>query len=80
VDDKLSYAAGQIHAHMCLLRALIAVHPDRESLLKEFASRRDIAVSLSISSDVTEGYLEGLSDESESLTEGFTAVVRDADS
>jgi hypothetical protein len=65
---------------MCLLRALIAVHPDRESLLKEFVSRRDIAVSLSISSDVAEGYLEGLSDESESLTEGFTAVVRDADS
>jgi hypothetical protein len=63
---------------MCLLRALIAVHPDRAGLLKEFASRRDIAVSLSISSELTEGYLEGLRDETESLTEGFAAVLRDS--
>jgi hypothetical protein len=56
---------------MCLLRALVAVHPEREKLLKDFISKRDIAVSLSISSAVTEGYLEGLRNESESLLKGF---------
>jgi hypothetical protein len=71
VDENISYAAGQIHAHMCLLRSLIEAHPDRQRLLKDFVSRRDIAMSLSISSAVTEGYLDGLRDESESLTAGF---------
>ena len=71
MDEKVSYAAGQIHAHMCLLRALIAVHPERDKLLKDFISKRDIAISLSISSYVTEGYLEGLRNESDTLMQGF---------
>jgi hypothetical protein len=71
VDEKVSYTAGQIHAHMCLLRALVAVHPERDKLLKDFIGRRDVAISLSISSDVSEGYLEGLRNESDTLLHGF---------
>lgn len=65
--NKADFVAGQVSAHLVLLRALIATHPQRELLQEQFELRAQVALSASVPSGVSEDYLSGFHQEVQSL-------------
>ena len=69
--SKADFAGGQINAHLCLLRALIEAHPQRDQLREDFELRSQVALAATVPSSISEDYIQGFQQEATSLWVGL---------
>jgi len=69
--SKSDFAGGQINAHLCLLRALIESHPQRDRLREDFELRSQVALASTVPSNISEDYIQGFQQEVTSLWAGL---------
>jgi hypothetical protein len=73
--SKADFAAGQINAHLCLLRAMIEAHPKRDQLREAFEMRSQVALAATVPSTVSEDYMQGFQHEVRSLWVGLYSDI-----